>query len=248
LADDQRQDNTKPEKQKNTETNKIRLFIKRARSGKVAFWIFTFTLIYAAYSSPYTSALTFTIPFVLAINYLMVIWFITQPYMVLSDNKKNTFEKFLFMFAWLFIPIFFAWVFIPMYQGFNPPHSHKYTASLANFNNASSFISAELTKCGISDVMILKQAASTGATSYSPCQNSASDLTTKLVAHFKWDAWKNPYTNEDLVITGSPAKGDIQMVVDGDETIKITAKVEDPKKKEAGEVTPDLVQSFSLEW
>ena len=135
---------------------------------------------------------------------------------------------------------------IPMYQGYQS--TAKYNASLANFNNASSFISAELTKCGISDVMILKQAASTGATSYSPCQNSASDLTTKLVAHFKWDAWKNPYTNEDLVITGSPAKGDIQMVVDGDETIKITAKVEDPKKKEAGEVTPDLVQSFSLEW
>ena len=33
-----------------------------------------------------------------------------------------------------------------------------------------------------------------------------------------------------------------------DVTIKITAKIEDPKKKEAGEETPDLVQTFSLEW
>ena len=135
---------------------------------------------------------------------------------------------------------------IPMYQGYQS--TAKYNASLANFNNASSFISAELTKCGIIDIMSLKQAPSAGATPYSPCKNTASDLTTKLVAHFKHDQWKNPYTSEGAIIIGSPAKGDIQMVADGDKTIKITAKVEDPKKVEAGEVTPNLVQSFSLEW
>ena len=51
---------------------------------------------------------------------------------------------------------------IPMYQGYQK--TAKYNSTLANFNNASSFMSAELTKCGISDVMSLKQSSSAGAT------------------------------------------------------------------------------------
>jgi len=135
---------------------------------------------------------------------------------------------------------------IPMYQGYQS--SAKYNASLANFNNASSFISAEVTKCGISDVMKLKQSAGAGATSLTPCQLTAGGLTTKLIAHFKSDGWKNPYTNEDAIITGEALKGGIKMEAPDDDTIKITGVVENPKKKEAGEDTPDLVQTFSLEW
>ncbi len=135
---------------------------------------------------------------------------------------------------------------IPMYQGYQS--SAKYNASLANFNNASSFISAEVTKCGISDVMKLKQSAGAGATSLTPCQLTAGDLTTKLIAHFKWDGWNNPYTNEDAITADADSKGGIKMEAPDDDTIKITAVVEDPKKKEANEATPDLVQTFSLEW
>ena len=135
---------------------------------------------------------------------------------------------------------------IPMYQGYQS--SAKYNASLANFNNASSFISAEVTKCGISDVMKLKQSAGAGATSLTPCQLTAGDLTTKLIDHFEWDGWKNPYTNEDAIITGEALKGGIKMEAPDDDTIKITGVVENPKKKEAGVDTPDLVQTFSLEW
>jgi len=135
---------------------------------------------------------------------------------------------------------------IPMYQGYQS--SAKYNASLANFNNASSFISAEVTKCGISDVMKLKQSAGAGATSYTPCQKTAGNLATDFIKHFGFDGWKNPYTNEDAITADSSSKGGIKMEAPDDVTIKITAKIEDPKKKEAGEETPDLVQTFSLEW
>ena len=135
---------------------------------------------------------------------------------------------------------------IPMYQGYQS--SAKYNASLANFNNASSFISAEVTKCGISDVMKLKQSEGAGATSLTPCQRTAGGLTKELIAHFKLDGWKNPYTNEDAIITGEALKGGIKMEAPDDDTIKITGVVENPKKKEAGVDTPDLVQTFSLEW
>jgi len=69
---------------------------------------------------------------------------------------------------------------IPMYQGYQK--TAKYNATLANFNNASSLISAELTKCGISDVMSLKQSASAGATDYTPCQVTAATLAPILVS------------------------------------------------------------------
>jgi hypothetical protein len=62
------------------------------------------------------------------------------------------------------------------------------------------------------------------------------------------DGWKNPYTNEDAIITGEALKGGIKMEAPDDDTIKITGVVENPKKKEAGVDTPDLVQTFSLEW
>ena len=63
---------------------------------------------------------------------------------------------------------------IPMYQGYQS--TAKYNSTLANFNNASSFLSAEITKCGISDVMSLKQSATTGSTDYTPCQVTAATL------------------------------------------------------------------------
>jgi len=131
---------------------------------------------------------------------------------------------------------------IPMYQGYQK--TAKYNATLANFNNASSLISAELTKCGISDVMSLKQSASAGATDYTPCQVTAATLAPILVSHFEYDGWKNPYTNENAFITTAPDKGDIKLVATADGDISITGKAENPK--DDSEET--LTQTFALEW
>ena len=130
---------------------------------------------------------------------------------------------------------------IPMYQGYQK--TAKYNSTLANFNNASSFMSAELTKCGISDVMSLKQSATAGATDYTPCQVTAANLAPKLVAHFEYDGWKNPYTNENAIITTAPDKGDIQLVA-ADGAISITGKAENPKD----DSVENLIQAFELEW
>ena len=132
---------------------------------------------------------------------------------------------------------------IPMYQGYQ--ESAKYNATRSNFNNASSFISAELTKCGISDTMSLKQAANAGASKLTPCQLTSTQLGTKLIAHFGFDGWKNPYTNEDLVVSSTTTdKGYIFLDGSTDDNIAITSIAKNPK--DGNDET--LTQSFSLEW
>jgi len=131
---------------------------------------------------------------------------------------------------------------IPMYQGYQD--SAKYNATRSSFSNASSFISAELTKCGISDTMSLKQAENSGSSKLSPCQLTSAQLAPKLVAHFGYDNWKNPYTNAVAVITGTPSKGDIKLDGSTDGEIAITSIAKNPKDN--SEET--LTQTFSLEW
>jgi len=131
---------------------------------------------------------------------------------------------------------------IPMYQGYQD--SAKYNATRSNFSNASSFIAAELTKCGISDTMSLKQAENSGSSKLSPCQLTSAQLAPKLVTHFGHDGWKNPYTNEDAVITGTPSKGDIKLDGSTDSEIAITSIAKNPKDNS----DETLTQTFSLEW
>ena len=131
---------------------------------------------------------------------------------------------------------------IPMYQGYQD--TAKYNATRSNFSNASSFISAELTKCGISDIMHLKQAENSGSAKYTPCQVTSATLAPKLVSHFGFDNWKNPYTNVGAVITGTAAKGDIKLDGSTDAEITITSIAKNPKDN--SEET--LTQTFSLEW
>ena len=133
---------------------------------------------------------------------------------------------------------------IPMYQGYQD--SAKYNATRSNFSNASSFISAELTKCGISDTMHLKQAPNSGSSKYDCRVTSATSATIvgKLITHFGYDGWKNPYTNENAFITTAPDKGDIKLDGGTDGEITITSKAKNPKDN--SEET--LTQTFSLEW
>jgi len=144
---------------------------------------------------------------------------------------------------------------IPMYQGYQD--TAKFNATRANFNNASSFISAEITKCGISGTMRLKSEVKPGGFDYIDCQTSnigsSADMVAKLHEHFKADGWKNPYGNVDaseygefaFKNAGSPTealKGYI-FITAVDDTIKMESKAKDPKGK-----FEDLIQTYSLEW
>ena len=131
---------------------------------------------------------------------------------------------------------------IPMYQGYQD--TAKYNATRANFNNASSFIAAELTKCGISNTMALKREANKGSETKT-CQDAATTVATALITHFGFDGWKNPYKNEDAITSDNDAKGFLKLTGDDTEkTISITGKAKNPS--ETDEET--LTQSFALEW
>ena len=133
---------------------------------------------------------------------------------------------------------------IPMYQGYQD--TAKYNATRTNFSNASSFIAAELTKCGISDIMHLKQTKGSGSTSFDCSAVTSAELESKLVTHFGYDNWKNPYTSENAVITGAPSKGDIKLTGSTDSdiiTITITSIAYNPKTKS----NETLTQALSLE-
>ena len=132
---------------------------------------------------------------------------------------------------------------IPMYQGYQD--SAKYNATRSNFNNASSFISAEVTKCGVSDTMSLKQAENAGASKLSPCQLTSTQLATKLITHFEYDNWKNPYKNVELVkSTVQTDKGFIFLDGATDSEITISSIAKNPKT----DTEETLTQTFSLEW
>jgi type IV pilus assembly protein PilA len=132
---------------------------------------------------------------------------------------------------------------IPMYQGYQD--TAKYNATRANFSNASSFISAEVTKCGISDRMSLKRSPGKGATS-EVCKADASVVAPTLITHFELDGWKNPYENDYAAITSDKdTKGYLKLTSDDLlRTITITGEALNPSK-----VEPEtLTQSFILEW
>ena len=134
---------------------------------------------------------------------------------------------------------------IPMYQGYQ--ETAKYNSTRSNFNNASSFLSAELTKCGITELMSLKQSDTAGAENY-PCQVTAATLAPILIAHFEYDGWKDPYTSDPAVINTEAEKGQIKLEAfdDGSDNggIKLTGLAINPKD----DSEEDLIQTFALEW
>ena len=135
---------------------------------------------------------------------------------------------------------------IPMYQGYQ--NTAKYNASLANFNNASAFISAELTKCGITDSMSLKREQDKGTTTEECQVYTATTVSDALITHFEFDGWKDPYNNEDDAITDDTdnQKGLLKLAPTVDQEGSITLK--GIAEKEPGADSETLIQTFFLEW
>ena len=134
---------------------------------------------------------------------------------------------------------------IPMYQGYQD--TAKYNASRTNFSNASSFLAAEITKCGITDSMYLKTSTALAGVDVE-CNETGGTLAANFIKHFELDNWKNPYNNLTAVRSDTATAneyGFIQLTgldVDGYAVITITSKV---KKK--GTDAKDLIQSFTVE-
>ena len=164
--------------------------------------------------------------------------------MLTTANKRSAFTLIELLIVVAILGILAA-VGIPMYQGYQ--NTAKYNASLANFNNASSFISAELTKCGISDTMSLKREKDKGNVA-APCQDyDAATVATALITHFGFDGWKDPYTG-DPAIKAAPedVKGLLKLAPTVDQEGSITLK--GIAEKEPGADPETLVQTFFLEW
>ena len=116
---------------------------------------------------------------------------------------------------------------IPMYQGYQK--SAKYNATESNHSNASSFIAAELTKCSISDSMMLKQSAGAGPTAFTCSSNTTAQIVTALINHFGHDGWANPYNGKTAVYasaqTGTDLVGSMTLTSEND-TITLTTNNE----------------------
>jgi type IV pilus assembly protein PilA len=135
---------------------------------------------------------------------------------------------------------------IPMYQGYQD--TAKYNATRTNFSNASSFLAAEITKCGITGNMRLKSAASPAGADVG-CSASGGDLATTFINHFKNDNWNNPYNIKlSAVISGAtPKDGSIQLTGSGEENNAVITITSIVKKKEKDATEETLTQTFSVE-
>ncbi len=90
---------------------------------------------------------------------------------------------------------------IPMYQGYQA--TAKFNAVKATHKQAVTFISSEVTKCGIGKRMDLKiDDNSYDVETIEKCKNikwrrDASNLAGKFVTHFNAEGWKNPMVVDD---------------------------------------------------
>lgn len=95
---------------------------------------------------------------------------------------------------------------IPMYQGYQA--TAKFNAVKASHKAAVSFISSEVTKCGMGKRMDLKKSDGDildAAVTKEICENienrsEATNLTQLFVAHFTGEQWKNPMNQDDIQV------------------------------------------------
>ena len=97
---------------------------------------------------------------------------------------------------------------IPMYQGYQA--TAKFNAVKATHKQAVTFISSEVTKCGIGKRMDLKESEDVyDTTNIALCKNielrrDASNLDELFINHFNAEQWKNPMlVDEDQAVPGS---------------------------------------------
>jgi type IV pilus assembly protein PilA len=95
---------------------------------------------------------------------------------------------------------------IPMYQGYQA--TAKFNAVKASHKAVVSFISSEVTKCGMGKRMDLKKESGEirpATETKTLCENieersNAANMTDLFLAHFTGEQWKNPMNQDDLQV------------------------------------------------
>jgi type IV pilus assembly protein PilA len=110
---------------------------------------------------------------------------------------------------------------IPAYNGYIT--STKIAATKENHARARDMTAAILAKCADSASKYTVKTSATANTA-KDCSAGTAEIVTAVIAHFKWDAWKNPYNSaEDAVLAGTGKKGQTQIAV-ADKTVTVTTK------------------------
>jgi hypothetical protein len=182
------------EKKENIKTNKVRLFIERAKNIKVFFWAFVviFILILSFNNQENISGLIIIAilgAFLLTSFLWVVFWLITQPYIVFSNNNKNIFEKILLMLVWainLLILLMVTTIYPFMQRDFSM--MAKVNASLENHIRATSILSEYLVRCSTGELEVFKLKGKSYV-----CSNTANEYVNTFVLHFESAGWKNPH-------------------------------------------------------
>jgi len=101
---------------------------------------------------------------------------------------------------------------VPMYQGYQA--TAKFNAVKATHKQAVTFVSSEITKCGMGKRMDLKgtdgERIKPGMTGYIDCKKisnrNGETMYPEFVKHFEGDQWMNPMNVEDIQVYGVNAQ------------------------------------------
>ena len=138
---------------------------------------------------------------------------------------------------------------IPMYQGYQK--SAKINSTKSNHGNASAFIAAELTKCSLTDQIMIKQGASQGATAFqcsdSGTRKDASAFASAFISHFEYDGWKNPWNGLAAVKATGTNNGDMALTYSNDDATLTLSTTNTEIDSNGDDETKTYVQTFSIE-
>jgi hypothetical protein len=190
------------EKKENIKTNKVRLFIERAKNIKVFFWAFVviFILILSFNNQENITIIELLIIAILGAFFLtsflwVVFWLITQPYIVFSNNNKNIFEKILLMLAWaISLLMLIAVTVIPSLMQSDYPMMAKVSASKENHNLIHTMMADNLQKCSTGALKtITLSIGKSGKKKDYTCSSTTEQFVDTFVSYFNNNDWKNPH-------------------------------------------------------
>ena len=127
---------------------------------------------------------------------------------------------------------------IPAYNGYIT--STKIAAAKENHARARDMTAAILAKCADSNAKFTVKKDATTMENFL-CSLTTTAKVDKIIAHFGFDGWKNPYdSTKDAVLKGTGAKGQTQIAAVGN-TVTVTTKPGDDDGKDGTPLVATLV-------
>jgi hypothetical protein len=204
-------------KTKDISKNKIKLFVDKAKSGKIAIWILSIIFLYISFTEslvvPYSdwSLSIIVAQFFGTIIYYglyrLIIFTIFQPYLAIIERKNIVVT----ILAWS-ISVAFFFIFISMGMS---AYTEKVNMELSrsNHNSIKDFIETSFTKCSSNDTDFISLAdKSNNSTINIHCSEDMSILARKFARHFIIAGFKNPNNSRYccVVKAGEPLHSSLQ--------------------------------------